>query len=860
MTALKKGFDRPLFEQTEMAPAVSAATTCSATAQNSLFHVLHGRYIYYLIGTGSFWKYDTWADSWVGLTPPPTAPLTYSTMRFLSSYGYEGRTLSATASTVTIPGYFGQTLKGFDISIVSGTGAGQRRVISSVGDAVVADSGVPTAVSNVNPVSMTDTTKAWSINQWAGYQVRIIYGTGISQVRKVLYNSATVLTLADTTKYAEDTFCNPAFPVALSAVAGSQSLYQIESSVVSVDQNWTTTPDTTSRFRIASGAIVLMSGAATAVTNQWYDVATDTWYTKSCPTLVLSVTGTDGALEVSGEAATWWSRGIATAGTTTTLSDLTQSWTVNQWVGYQVFIAYGTAAGQMRKITANTATQLTFATGTAVDTTSSYVIIGYDGGTATSGGASTLTDTTQAWAVNRWKNFGVRILAGAGAGQVLAILSNTATAITTVRPWATQPDATSVYAVVPNADQMQFMIAGSAAVHCYAIDDDMVYHGRWNDSGAARISAASFGSMKPHALASISKSGTTATATTVNSIGFPAGATVTITGATGADAATYNITATATITGPNTFTYTMGATPASNAVLGTLSTTTLVDSTKTWTVNQWAGYLCHMANTSGAAPVGQTMLVVSNTANTLTFSAAVTTPANGVTRYVMTPNTIPGAIAAGTATGAGQTTGALADTSQAWVVNQFAGRRVRYTGGAGESQEATISSNSTTVLTLSIAVTTASVAGSTTYAILGQPVRGVGIELRHMFGTSDVANRGKYLAVSRGGAAFGFDRLNLTTDLFEMLATSPQSETLTTGSMFAYDGGDRLYFTKDVTQRMYYLDIVTSQIHGAGIYPYIAGTAIIGNRFEIFTTQDGSKFLWLNRHSNLECFRGLLFW
>ena len=78
--------------------------------------------------------------------------------------------------------------------------------------------------------------------------------------------------------------------------------------------------------------------------------------------------------------------------------------------------------------------------------------------------------------------------------------------------------------------------------------------------------------------------------------------------------------------------------------------------------------------------------------------------------------------------------------------------------------------------------------------------------------------------------------------------------------MFAYDGVDRLYFTKEATQRVYYLDLVTQQIHGAGIYPYVPGTATVGNRFEIFTTADGLKFLWLNRHSNLECFRSLLFW
>ena len=78
--------------------------------------------------------------------------------------------------------------------------------------------------------------------------------------------------------------------------------------------------------------------------------------------------------------------------------------------------------------------------------------------------------------------------------------------------------------------------------------------------------------------------------------------------------------------------------------------------------------------------------------------------------------------------------------------------------------------------------------------------------------------------------------------------------------MYAYDDEDRLYFTKDVTMRMYYLDINTNIIHGAGMYPYVAGTAQVGNRMEIFNTADGLKYLWLNRHAQVECFRQLLWY
>jgi hypothetical protein len=112
----------------------------------------------------------------------------------------------------------------------------------------------------------------------------------------------------------------------------------------------------------------------------------------------------------------------------------------------------------------------------------------------------------------------------------------------------------------------------------------------------------------------------------------------------------------------------------------------------------------------------------------------------------------------------------------------------------------------------------------------------------------------------RGGGLYGFERLDLTTDRISVVNTAPLSETLSTGSMTAYDGGDRIYFHKDNTQRVMSLDVVTGKINGASMYPYAAPTAVLGNRMEVFTTKDGLKYIWLNRSSFQECFRCLAFW
>jgi hypothetical protein len=193
------------------------------------------------------------------------------------------------------------------------------------------------------------------------------------------------------------------------------------------------------------------------------------------------------------------------------------------------------------------------------------------------------------------------------------------------------------------------------------------------------------------------------------------------------------------------------------------------------------------------------------------------------------------------------------------VVNIWAGRRVKFTGGAGVTQELIVSSNTANTLTFT-AAGTAPTSASSTYSILGAVSRFAGVELNWNYGQSNLSKRGLYLIIARGGNTFGFDRLNMSTDQWDSMTVTPQIETLGTGSMYAYDGDSRIYFTKEITLRCYYLDIDTNTIHGAGIYPYVAGTAILGNRMEIFETPDGLKYLWLNRHSFTECFRCLLFY
>ena len=90
-------------------------------------------------------------------------------------------------------------------------------------------------------------------------------------------------------------------------------------------------------------------------------------------------------------------------------------------------------------------------------------------GTATAGGASTLTNSGKNWTVNSWNNSQIRIVSGTGAGQIRTIASNTATVITTSAAWTTQPDATSVYEISGNDDFIYYIGNNAVTLYRYSI-------------------------------------------------------------------------------------------------------------------------------------------------------------------------------------------------------------------------------------------------------------------------------------------------------------------------------------------------------------------------------------------------------
>lgn len=130
-------------------------------------------------------------------------------------------------------------------------------------------------------------------------------------------------------------------------------------------------------FKVASGSFYMLNAGTLAATNYFkrFDMGTNAWSDRAVTGLP-STWGTDGRMVTPAQLDVFYSSGTATSGTTTQLNDTTKAWVIDQWKNYQVRITGGTGVGQIKLITANTGTQLTFSTGTAPDATSTYVIEG----------------------------------------------------------------------------------------------------------------------------------------------------------------------------------------------------------------------------------------------------------------------------------------------------------------------------------------------------------------------------------------------------------------------------------------------------------------------------------------------------
>jgi hypothetical protein len=431
----KKGVDWPAWKQSIPVEVANTAISCTCAPDvGAVSPVTDGdRYLYYYVSTG-FFKFDTYNNTWVRLSLPNIVGAAGASMKYAPYSGHRGRVVAAVAGSVTFATVSAQMCHGKLMRIVGGTGKGQTRMLVGPSNIISNKYALGRATTG-SATAIADTTQKWRVNEHVGRQVSAMYGGGMPDVRNVLYNDATTLTVSDPLHQQHQPFENQGWssiaphtvPVSIGTGVGTH--YTVDDNTFATydvtgaaPQNWDTTPDCSSKFVILTGGIWLFSSLATPFYSlQYYDVLTDTWITKTTPTGLILAAATEWNIERTGEVAGAIASGTFDAGSTTrVLIDAVAAW-----------------------------------------------------------------PDASAWTVNCLKNFVVRIIDGSGIGERRRIVGNTATTITVDKPFVATPDATSDYEIYGASDKLLIRFGGSAGLFEYDQECDMIAAHHICDSGIA---------------------------------------------------------------------------------------------------------------------------------------------------------------------------------------------------------------------------------------------------------------------------------------------------------------------------------------------------------------------------------------
>lgn len=308
------------------------------------------------------------------------------------------------------------------------------------------------------------------------------------------------------------------------------------------------------------------------------------------------------------------------------------------------------------------------------------------------------------------------------------------------------------------------------------------------------------------------------------------------------------------------------------------STTTIVDTTKSWTVNEFAGRWVMILDGTGE---GQMVKITSNTATTLTFEA-ITTGADATSVYQVTEGK-PG-YAIGVATSGSATT--VVNSGKSWTTNQWTNYQVRILSGTGVGQVRTIASNTGTTLTISAGATIDSTSvyiiesnddfifllgnnavtmyrysiSANTWTVvaptvartaapgLGMCADFIGFSGNSVWANESVIQDGRYIYSMRGGAGALIDRFDIAGGTAGAGAwtaiTYIGTETFTTGSS-AFQSGEWLYIRKDATNRFFKYSVVKNVIFPFSTNNFTDGVASLGQKIWVKSLDSTEDISWV---------------
>lgn len=225
---------------------------------------------------------------------------------------------------------------------------------------------------------------------------------------------------------------------------------------------------------------------------------------------------------------------------------------------------------------------------------------------------------------------------------------------------------------------------------------------------------------------------------------------------------------------------------------------TLTNSAKAWTTNQWANYQVRITAGTG---IGQVRQIASNTGTVLTTAAAWTTNPDATSQYVIE-----------------------ASEDYLYLLGNNAVTMYRYS----------ISANTWSVLAPGAARGGAAVAGMSANAF--------GVTGYSTWATENAILNGRYIYSLRGSSGT-IDRYDIPANTWAAVVTI-NAETFGAGSS-AFNMGEYLYIRKDATHRYFKFSVVDNCIRPFATNLYPDGTALVGCKLWVKNLANSDiKFLY----------------
>ena len=790
-----------------------------------------------------------------------------------SSLWYQGRATDGSTATIvdSTANWTTDQWNGYHAYIYSGPGRGQVSTINSNTNNTLNINAVTTATSSTSLYQIigydagtssgsntyntfNDSTKTWTTDRWKNYSIRILYGTGSGQLRSILSNTTSTLTLYRGWNILPDAS-------SVYAIQGdSEQNYIAWGGVGEIFIHNAGNIDIPTHTRITDQGIVCLGAA-------WLSDANHTIY-EQMPVAITSLSGTTTITATTVQNHNFLVgqyvsiRGVTNGNDQFNVTGLVQILSVPSTT---TFTYTPNAAGSGSYTFGATALSTTVLTDGSKDYRDNLTL-----GTTTQLTFPRITPSN----LNGWYVSGTNILGGtrvsSGAGSTTLTLSqtqvSTASGIIMFSPWAPAANFTATGSGGGTGVATVTLSANSPA-NCngwYISGNGITVNTKvFSGQGTTSLvltnacSGAVSGTVTltpPEAAGKLVYYNSAAPAVTTGAAaaqcGFVSavttGVSLTMVGAAAvAPTAAVSRYAIGLVQMPGAKIESQNLSYYSGVLLGAQQSTTAAQDTNAF----WA------TATGSAASAGLT---------TVTLSAASPGSVNGwfISGTGITTGTYIVSGAGTTSITLSQpTSGAVSGTMTCTAWNAaVVGRRLKFHSSTGISQDVVITGTTATIGALVFGTATAGAAGTTAYSIYSIPAHGAGCELVWVSSNTDPLTKGRYLWMPRCGGSAGIDILDLNTDEVVLNYYVPFAETMTTGSSFAYDQEDRIYFTVNNSLRFYYLDVNTRILNGAGFAPYITGTALLGNRTDIFTTTDNLKYLIFNRHTSTEVYRQLLFY